>query len=129
MFEKFPACTYADAFDIILCNPPYILPDQYDALPPDVLRWESPLALVGDARRATMQYKYFQELCDHAHTLVKPQAQKSPAHGGPSLVFEVGLQGHVVADLFERSGKWEDVVLHLDYAKQPRWVSARKSAR
>ncbi|CCW69878.1 unnamed protein product [Phytomonas sp. Hart1] len=119
------ADAYRHSFDLIVCNPPYVLPAQYDALPLTIKRWESRLALVGDARRESKQYLYFKELCEYGVEMLKPGRSNDTAlREVPNLVVEVGLQAEVVASLMEMSKLWENVKVHLDYAQQPRWITA-----
>lgn len=114
------------AFDVIVSNPPYVFPEQYVVLPRSILRWESKLALVGDEVRERHQYLYFKELCEVGARLLKREADRHPAlRGTPNMVIEIGLQGEAVAELMEKSGLWADVEIHLDYAQQQRWISAR----
>ncbi|CCW63887.1 unnamed protein product [Phytomonas sp. EM1] len=119
------ADVHRHSFDLIVCNPPYLLPSQYDALPPTVKHWESRLALVGDAYRESKQYLYFQELCEYGVAMLKPDRLKDPElRTIPNLVFEVGLQAELVASLMEKSKKWTNVEVHLDDTQQPRWITA-----
>ncbi|ORC90387.1 methyltransferase [Trypanosoma theileri] len=118
--------SYLGSFDIIVSNPPYVLPEQYVDLPPGIKLWESKIALVGDPQREQQQYLYFQELCELGAAALKAKRRRPAAFAEvPNFVMEVGLQAECVASLMERSGLWEDVQLHLDYAQQPRWISAR----
>lgn len=122
MFLNFPE-TWKETFDCILCNPPYILPSQYGQLPRHITDWEDRLCLLGDDRHAVDALSYYQELCDEAWKWIKP----APIGEQPHLVMEVGLQADHVADLFDRSKAWRDVVVHTDLADQPRWICVRRS--
>ncbi|RNF13796.1 methyltransferase [Trypanosoma conorhini] len=122
------ADTHLGSFDILVSNPPYVLPEQYVRLPPGIKLWESKLALVGDATRENCQYLYFQELCELGAAILKPKARRDAALvNAPNFILEVGLQGERVASLMERSGLWESVEVHLDYAQQLRWITASSS--
>ncbi|KEG12410.1 methyltransferase [Trypanosoma grayi] len=116
------------SFDVVVANPPYVLPEQYVNLPPGIKLWESKLALVGDAKREQQQYLYFQELCELGAAVLKPKTQRNTALvNAPNLIIEVGLQAERVASIMERSDLWEEVSVHLDYAQQPRWISANST--
>lgn len=116
---------HVGTFDVIVSNPPYVLPDQYVALPRNITHWESKMALVGDDYRETRQYLYFQELCECGVKLLKARKDRDPAlvHH-PNLVIEVGLQARMVASIMEHSGLFEDIEVHTDYANQERWITA-----
>lgn len=42
----FDALPPQNSYDLILCNPPYVKREEYDALPPDIQNYEPPLALL-----------------------------------------------------------------------------------
>lgn len=115
------------SFDVVVSNPPYILPDQYRELPPTITLWESKMALVGDPSREDRQYLYFQELCNKGAKYLKPAADRQPAlREAPSICIEIGLQGDMVASIMEMHPEWRDVELHTDFSGQPRWVTAKR---
>ncbi|EKG04181.1 hypothetical protein TCSYLVIO_004764 [Trypanosoma cruzi] len=119
---------HVGSFDIIVSNPPYVLPEQYVQLHPGIKLWESKIALVGDAKRENHQYLYFQELCEMGSVMLKPKVRRNATlASAPNFIVEVGLQAERVASLMERSALWEDVEVHLDYAQQPRWITASSS--
>jgi release factor glutamine methyltransferase len=39
--------TGAEGWDLVVCNPPYVLPEEWDALQPEIREWEPRSALVG----------------------------------------------------------------------------------
>ncbi|KAG5490604.1 hypothetical protein JKF63_00725 [Porcisia hertigi] len=119
---------YAGTYDVIVSNPPYVLPKQYVDLPRTITHWESKTALVGDDYRESRQYLYFKELCVHGAKLLKSRTQRNEVlRDSPNIAIEVGLQAHMVADLMEKSNYWRDVQIHLDYAQQERWITANSA--
>ncbi|KAG5464300.1 hypothetical protein LSCM1_00481 [Leishmania martiniquensis] len=119
---------YAGTYDVIVSNPPYVLPQQYVDLPPTITHWESKTALVGDDYRESRQYLYFKELCVHGAKLLKPRCKRNPLlRDAPNVAIEVGLQAHMVAELMDKSKLWRDVEVHLDYAQQERWITANSA--
>lgn len=138
---------YPSFFDIIVCNPPHVLQQEYDAFSAHRRMWESELALVGDERRrGSEQYRYYHELCHLVGpALLAPLPSRHPAlvapnssnTGVPSIVVQVGRQGSLVATLMERDGSsdggggaccpWRDVQVHLDLNQEPRWIAALRS--
>ncbi|KAG5489615.1 hypothetical protein GH5_00493 [Leishmania sp. Ghana 2012 LV757] len=117
--------TYVGTYDVIVSNPPYVLPQQYVDLPRTITHWESKTALVGDDYRESRQYLYFKELCVHGAKLLKPRFERNVLlRDAPNIAIEVGLQAHMVAELMDKSKLWRDVEIHLDYAQQERWITA-----
>lgn len=92
----FVACDFGQAliggFDLVTCNPPYIVSGEIDALAPEVRRFEPRRALDGgdDGLAA------YRAIGKDAARLLRP---------GGSLVIEIGAgQEAAVTDLFEGSG-------------------------
>lgn len=102
-----------ETFDVILSNPPYIPTADMAQLAPEVLH-EPHLALDGGADGLT----FYRRL-----------AEKAPAHltAGGLLAAEVGIgQAEDVKQLFEASGKLEDIRFIRDYGGIDRAVLARR---
>lgn len=121
-------------FDVLVCNPPYLFPEEYAALPVYDQYWLPKLAVLGDPEReGAQQYRYFQELCEVGWQMLRQKKDQHLAlHGIPNFVVEVGQQAALVAGMMEKAvnrvtgaSLWEDIELHLDFNQQPRWVSAR----
>lgn len=121
MFRNIPE-SLAGSFDVILANPPYILPEEYHGqLPKSVKDWESEVALVGDGRHTGKNLLYFKELRDEAGKWLSP-APYTTDYTGPRMIFELGLQSKIMQKLFsEKSDVWPRVDLHLDRFEEPRW--------
>ncbi|KAK7200532.1 Mitochondrial N(5)-glutamine methyltransferase MTQ1 [Novymonas esmeraldas] len=119
---------HAGTVDVLVANPPYVLPEQYVDLPRSITHWESKTALVGDDYRESRQYLYFKELCVHGAAMLKPRRHRHPElRNAPNIAIEVGLQAHMVAELMDKSQLWRDVEVHLDYAQQERWITANST--
>ena len=120
MFRHLPE-SLQSSFDVILTNPPYILPEEYKfQLPKSVRDWESELALVGDGRHTGKNLLYFKELRDEAPKwLASEPVDKN--YKGPRMMFELGLQAKIMQKLFSENKIWHRVDLHLDRFEEPRW--------
>ncbi len=120
MFRHLPE-QLRGSFDVILCNPPYILPEEYETqLPASVKRWESRLALVGDARHEGQPLLYFKELRDEAPAWLS--AKPPVKYTGPRMLVEVGLQARVMTKFFAENRAWGRSYMHLDCFEQPRFL-------
>jgi release factor glutamine methyltransferase len=98
LFREAFVQSYRSQFDLILSNPPYITPAEFESLEPSVTNWESPLALVGSRQHQTEDgLAYYRQLTQIASKLLRPSTLKTP-----SLVVEVGhQQGAQVQELFK----------------------------
>ena len=115
-------------YDLIVCNPPCVHPDDFKATVDANagIEWESELAIVGDPRRRSAQQLYYRDLCILGHKFAKPIGLRPSwiPKTCPSIAFEVGIQGAVVANLFTQSKLWDNVTLHVDGDRMPRWITA-----
>jgi release factor glutamine methyltransferase len=92
-------------YDLVVSNPPYVLPEEIETLEPEVREWEPRVALVGRV---------------HTHLVVEHAAEVLPPGG--RLVLEVaGERGAEVVDLLEQLG-YDDLRLTLDLAGSDRVV-------
>jgi release factor glutamine methyltransferase len=105
-------------FDLIVSNPPYITPAEYEALPAEVRAWEDPVALVaaqeGGAvyQRIIAQAKSF--LCDSG-VLVQNNL--------PRLVLESGTRPDAIVAMLHEQG-FDRVAVHRDLQGKERWIAA-----
>jgi release factor glutamine methyltransferase len=92
-------------WDLVVSNPPYVLPSEIDSLEPEVRDWEPRAALVGEG--AT------EAIAEHARTVLRP---------GGALVLEVAAgDAERVARLLGSLG-YEDVTVTRDLAERDRVV-------
>jgi release factor glutamine methyltransferase len=92
-------------YDLVVSNPPYVLPEEIDVLQPEVRDWEPRLALVGK--------EHTRLVAEHAVDVLPP---------GGQLVLEVAeQQGAEVVELLERLG-YDDVRVTPDLAGSDRVV-------
>lgn len=99
-------------FDAVVSNPPYVTPDERDALEPEVREHEPDAALFtpGDPLH------FYRIIADKCLRLLT---------GGGWLVFETHADyGSVVAELLERRG-YEPTELHEDWTGRPRVAAGR----
>jgi release factor glutamine methyltransferase len=93
-----------EGWDLVVSNPPYVLPEEWDALQPEIREWEPREALVGVGQH--------EEIARRAQTR--------------RLVLEVGeCQAHDVAATLTSLG-YIDVAVTPDLAGKPRVVEGRR---
>jgi release factor glutamine methyltransferase len=94
----------AEGWDLVVSNPPYVPPDDWDSLQPEIRDWEPRAALVGDGLH--------EEIARLANTRL--------------LVFEVGDgQADHVADALASLG-YADITITPDLAEEDRVVEGRR---
>ena len=99
----------ADAYDLIVSNPPYVGADEIESLEPEVRDWEPRLATVGNT--------HTRRIAEHARTGLRPRGH---------LVLEVaGGRGADVAALLEELG-YGEVMTTEDLAGRDRVVEGRR---
>jgi release factor glutamine methyltransferase len=96
--------TAGEGWDLVVSNPPYVLPEEWDSLQPEIREWEPREALVGVGQH--------DEIARRAYTR--------------ALVFEVGeCQADDVAEMLTSLG-YTDVRVTADLARKPRVVEGRR---
>jgi release factor glutamine methyltransferase len=101
-------------FDLIVSNPPYIAPEEWESLDSSVSKWEDPKALAAP---------------DHGLAIIKKIIKEGPIwlkkdrpQNIPSLVIEIGyLQGPAVKELMEQAG-FKKVEIKKDLAGKDRTI-------
>lgn len=100
------------AFDLIVSNPPYIRKDEIKSLAPEIVKFESPLALDG----GDDGLDFYRIISERAKKMLTPEG---------FVVVEIGDdQGGVVKDLFLKAG-FKNVEVAKDYAGHDRVMSAQ----
>jgi len=101
-------------FDLIVSNPPYIAPEEWESLDSSVSKWEDPKALAAPDHGLAIIKKIIKE----AHIWLK----KDRPHNIPSLVIEIGyLQGPAVKELMEQAG-FKNVAIKKDLDGKDRTI-------
>ena len=102
------------SFDLIVSNPPYIAPEEWESLDSSVSRWEDPKALAAPDHGLAI----IKEIINGAHIRLK----KNSSQNMPRLVIEIGyLQGPIVKELMEQAG-FARVEIKKDLAGKDRTV-------
>jgi release factor glutamine methyltransferase len=102
------------AFDIIVCNPPYIPEDEYKELPAGVKDYEPRIALLAGKNGL----EFYKKLICQAPGYLKKNGW---------LLLEIGAkQEKAVRGLMEESGFYNSLAMPRDYAGLPRVVKARR---
>jgi release factor glutamine methyltransferase len=105
----------ADAFDVVVANPPYVRTGELPSLPPEVREHEPRLALDGGADGLDA----YRRLAPETLSVLRP---------GGVFAVEIGAdQGSAVAALFDAAGA-ADVTVRRDLADRERVVWGRKKA-
>jgi release factor glutamine methyltransferase len=101
-------------FDIIVCNPPYIVQEEYEKLPAGVKDYEPEVALLA-GKEGT---EFYEKLIYQAPGYFKKNGW---------LLLEIGAkQEKSVRGLMEESGFYETIEMRRDYAGLPRVMRARR---
>jgi release factor glutamine methyltransferase len=101
------------AVDLVTANPPYV--PVGSLLEPEVARHDPPAALWGGEDGLDL----VRHVERAAALLLRP--------GGAVAVEHADVQGESVPAVFVRTGRWTDVLDHLDLAGRPRFATARRA--
>jgi release factor glutamine methyltransferase len=99
-----------DAYDLVVSNPPYVSPEEFDSLQPEVRDWEPQLATVGTTQT--------RDVARHALAALRP--------GGYLVVEVADERASDAASMLEELG-YEDVRLSLDLTGRERIAEGRRS--
>jgi HemK-like putative methylase len=119
-------------FDLIVSNPPYIPPDEYETLDDSVKNWEDEKALLAFGEKGTAFYKRIAELLETDRFLkdkspwLNDRAGRCELTKPPRVVLEMGgeEQVDIVKMMLEDTGKFEKVGVWKDMAGVSRCVAA-----
>ncbi|KAJ3100738.1 hypothetical protein HDU97_001965 [Phlyctochytrium planicorne] len=116
-------------FDIIVSNPPYIPPAEYEQLDPSVKDWEDPLALVTSSKPTSRGTEFHERILEISTELLD-RSVEFPKNV-PRLVMEVSAgivegasknQAEIVKEMMESSG-FGRAEVWKDLAGRPRAVA------
>lgn len=103
-------------YDLIVANPPYLTPKEYNDLSSDVKAWEDKRALV-DYDAGLGVYKKIAQL---APLFLNPRVKEGQL---PCLIVELGLEIVSVRNLF-LPHKYTKVEIYADLQQKQRWLAA-----
>ena len=114
LFEPIVRQLDVDAFDLIVCNPPYVSSAEYEKLARNVKDYEPKSALLAGAEGLDI----YRRLIDKVDEFLKP---------GAALMLEIGYaQGPAVRELLERATAFAEIKIEKDPHDNDRVVTARK---
>ena len=114
LFEPLVRQLDVDAFDLILCNPPYVSSAEYETLAKNVRDYEPKSALLA----GTEGLDIYRRLIDKVDEFLKP---------GAALMLEIGhAQGPAVRELLEETEAFAEIKIEKDRHDNDRVVTARK---
>ncbi len=103
-------------YDLIVANPPYLTPKEYNDLPSDVKAWEDERALV-DYDAGLGVYK---KIAEQAPLFLNPDVKQGQL---PCLIVELGLEIVSVRNLF-LTHFYSKVEIYADLQQKQRWLAA-----
>ncbi len=101
-------------FDLIVCNPPYVSPEEYARLEPQVKDFEPKSALYADSNG----YGYYMRIAKEAMSRLNP---------GGALVLETGSGQHGDIKQLLNSAGFDNIFCGCDLQGRPRFISATKN--
>ncbi|MHC4570315.1 MAG: peptide chain release factor N(5)-glutamine methyltransferase [Planctomycetota bacterium] len=114
LFEPLVRQLDVDAFDLIVCNPPYVSSAEYEKLAKNVRDYEPKSALLAGAEGLDI----YRRLIEKVDEFLKP---------GAALMLEIGYaQGPAVRELLEQAGAFAEIKIEKDPHDNDRVVTARK---
>jgi len=118
--DLFTSIPCGELFDIIVSNPPYIAPSEFDNLDATVTEWEDHGALVAQDNGLAI----IKQIIKQAPLFIQINDEMKQKNI-PQLVIEIGYaQGAVVQELMDTAG-YNDVLVHKDLEGKDRFVTGR----
>jgi release factor glutamine methyltransferase len=113
LFEPFSSAEYANSFDLILCNPPYISTGKLPQMDPEIIQHEPKMAFDAGPFGLAILGRLLRDA---------PQFAKR----GGWLAFEVGLgQGNALMQKLLKDARYGQVTGKLDSGKNVRAITAQ----
>ena len=117
LFTRIPSTL---RFDVIVCNPPYIDPQDKPTMDASVTEWEDPRALFAPHHGLAI----ISALIEQAPHWLQPN-QSLEQHDIPQLMIEIDCtQGHAAATLMQNNG-YTAITVHTDLEGKDRVISGR----
>jgi len=114
LFEPLVRQLDVDAFDLIVCNPPYVSSAEYETLAKNVRDYEPKSALLA----GTEGLDVYRRLIERIDEFLKP---------GAALMLEIGYaQGPAVRELLEQTEAFAEIKIEKDPHDNDRVVTAQK---
>jgi len=114
LFEPLIRQLDTTAFDLILCNPPYVSTSEFEALDKNVKDYEPKLALLA----GTDGLDIYRKIIEKADLFLKQDA---------ALMLEIGYaQGPAVRKLLEQTGAFAEIKIEKDLHNNDRIVTAAR---
>ena len=116
LFEKIST---EKKFDIIVANPPYIAPEEWNTLAPSVSNWEDKQALIAEDHGL----KLIQEIIEQAPYYLRHNHDIA-SHSYQNLIIEIGYrQGDAVQNMLKKK-KYKQIYIRKDLEKNDRTAQA-----
>ncbi len=116
LFEPLVKQLDVEAFDLIVCNPPYVSSAEYETLGKNVRDYEPKSALLAGVEGLDI----YRRLIERIDEFLKP---------GAALMLEIGYaQGTAVRELLEQTGVFAEIKIEKDSHDNDRVVTARKTS-
>jgi release factor glutamine methyltransferase len=114
MFSNLPANS---TYDLIVSNPPYLSPEEYQALDKEVLIWEDKNALVGEQDGMF----FYHEILQRAPLFLRPTSPDKKTV--PNIVMEIGPAQEIHLEQMLKTLHLAKYAIARDLQGKQRWIS------